>query len=782
MGQFEIGQSLPRTEDPRLLMGAGRYTDDHAFPNQAYAVFVRSPHAHADIKSIDTNAAQAAPGVIKIVTGTDYEAAGLGGLRCNMPRQGRDGKPMFQPPHSLLMKDRVRMVGDPVAMVMAETLAQAKDAAELVEVDYAPLAAITATADAMNPDAPTVWDECPDNECFFAEIGDRAATDAAFEKAAHIVKHRLTINRITANAMEPRGCVALFDTISERFTVYSPLQTPHSLRHSLAEEIFHLPDTRFRIIGEEVGGGFGMRGGNYPETPLVAWAAQLTGRPVRWICERSEGLATDNHARDNVTDAELALDSEGNFLGLRIRTLANLGAYLAAVATLPPVLNLGTLAGVYTTPAINVQVSGVFTNTNQTGPYRGAGRPEAAYVIERMIDKAAFELGIDRVEIRRRNVIPADAMPYKTGLVFTYDCGEFEKNMDAALAMADWNGFEARRAEALKRGKLRGLGIANPIEQSAGGAEVAEVRFDPSGAVTIVSGSHDHGQGHDVTFKQVLSDKLGIDSERINYLQGDTDIVPFGTGTFGSRSATLAGSAIVTAADKLIAKGKRIAAHILEASESDIEFDKGQFTIAGTDRSVAISDVAKLAFNAMRLPRDIEPGFHEIAGFNAGVQNFPNGCHVCELEIDEDTGEVEIVEYNVADDVGTVINPLLLKGQIHGGVAQGLGQALMEDLVYDPESGQLLSGSFMDYCMPKADDMPYIEVKSMSVPTKTNPLGVKGAGEAGTVGALPAVMNGVVDALAPLGIDHIDMPATPERIWQAMQKAKAANGGQGVSV
>ena len=774
MGQFAIGQPVPRTEDPRLLMGAGRYTDDVRFPGEVYVAMVRSPHAHANIESIDVARAKAAPGVLLALTGADIEAAGLGNLPCALLRQKRDGSTMFHPPHPLLLKDRVRTVGDAVAMVVAETLAEAKDAAELVEVDYTPLPAIISTAGATATDAPTVWEECPDNEAFFAELGDRAATDAAFEKADHVVRQRLIINRITANQPEPRGCVAIYDPIGERFTVHCPMSGPHGTRHMLAEGIFHLPDTRVRVIAGNVGGGFGGRSGVYPEIPLVAWAAQLTGRPVRWICERSEAVMTDNHARDNVTDAELALDGDGKFLGLRVRTTANLGAYLASLGTISPIISLGTIAGVYTTPAINVQVSGVFTNSTRTGTYRGAGRPEAAYVIERMIDKAAAELGFDRVELRRRNIIPVDAMPFKTGLVFTYDCGEFERNLDDTLDMADWQGFEARRTEARNRGKLRGMGIVIPISQTAGGAETAEVRFDPSGAVTMIMGSMNHGQGHDVAFTQILSEKLGMDSERINLIQGDTDMVPFGTGSFDSRTATLAGSALVRAADKLIAKGKTIAAHILEASETDIEFDKGQFTIAGTDRSVAISDVAKLAFNAMRLPRDIEPGFHEIAGFTAGVQNYPNGCHICELEIDEDTGAVEIINYNVVDDVGTVLNPLLLKGQIHGGIAQGLGQALMEDIAYDTETGQLLSGSYMDYCMPRADNFSSFNVVSNPVPTKTNPLGVKGAGEAGTVGALPAVVNGVVDALSPLGIDHLDMPATPERIWRAIQDAKTA--------
>ena len=665
------------------------------------------------------------------------------------------------------------MVGDYVALVVAETPALAKDAAELIEVAYDPLPAITVTAEAREPGAARVWDDCSDNEGFYIELGDRQAAEAAFAKAAHVTEMRLLINRITANSIEPRGCIGQYDRFEKRYTLYTGLQNPHGIRQKLAEDVFHLPEMRFRVVSGDVGGSFGMKGATYPEYPLVLWASEILGRPVKWTGERAEGLMTDAHARDNVSEVALALDAEGGFLGLKVLIVAAMGAYLSDRTPLPMVVNLGTLAGVYTLPAIHVEVSAVYTNTQPISPYRGAGRPEAAYVIERVIDKAAAELGLERTEIRRRNMIPETAMPYETGLVYTYDCGAFERTMDAAMAAADWQGFEARRAEAAKRGKLRGIGIATSI----GGAatlhlETAQIRFDPTGTATLMTGTMSHGQGHDTIFKQILSARLGLNTDSMRLVQGDTDQVTFGRGTFGSRSATIGGSAFVMAADKVIEKGKRIAAPVLEASETDIAFADGRFTIAGTDRSLEITEIARIAHDAARLPREIEAGLDEIATFFPETPNYPNGCHVCELEIDSETGAVETLAYHAVDDVGTVINPLLLVGQAQGGIAQGLGQALMEDLAYDPGTGQLLSGSFMDYCMPRADDLPMIEVATNPVPTATNPLGVKGAGEASTMAALPAVMNAVIDALKPLGIDHIDMPTTPERLWRAIRDAK----------
>ncbi|MBM3486535.1 MAG: xanthine dehydrogenase family protein molybdopterin-binding subunit [Alphaproteobacteria bacterium] len=769
MGQFAIGQPVPRTEDPRLLKGLGRYVDDVNLRGQAHAYVVRSPHAHARIVSIDSRAASAAPGVVLVLTGEDYARDGLGFLPVEVQRKRKDGAPMVQPPHPALVKDRVRLVGDYVALIVAETYAEAKDAAELLEVGYEPLPAVVSTAEAIKPGAPRVWDDCPDNVSWYAELGNRAAADAAFASAAHVTRAHLVIPRITANTMEPRGAIGDYDPHEERMILHVGPQNPHQQRQQLAE-IFKVPETRIRVVATDVGGSFGMKGGCYHENVLVVWAARKLGRPVKWVSERSEGLMSDDQARDNITDAELALDKDGKFLALRVRTIAAMGAYLAIRGPMPPVNNLGTLAGVYTTPAIHVEVTAVFTNTNSTAPYRGAGRPEAAYVIERLIDKAAAEMGFDRVALRRRNTIPPSAMPFKTGLVFTYDCGEFEKNMDMALEMADYAGYPARAAATRTRGRLRGLGITNTIEQAASpNIESAAVRFDPSGTVTLLIGSVSHGQGHDTTFKQILSERLGLDTDLIRLVAGDTDKITYSRGTFGSRSATTAGTALVIAADKVIAKAKKIAAHVLEASEGDIVFAGGRLTIAGTDRGIGLIEVAKIAYNPAKLPAEIEPGLDETGQFLPKVPNFPNGCHVCEVEVDPETGQITVERYAVVDDVGTVINPLLLKGQVHGGIAQGLGQALMEYVHWDHGSGQLVTGSFMDYAMPRADDLCAIEVKANAVPTKTNSLGVKGAGEAGTVGALPAVMNAVIDALAPLGVGHIDMPLTPERVWSAIR-------------
>ena len=773
MGQFAIGQGVPRTEDPRLLKGLGRYLDDVTLPNQAHAAIVRSPHAHARIKSIATAAAMAAPGVRAVLTGADYAADGLGSLPCELTRKRKDGSNMYHPPHPALVKDRVRLVGDYVAIVVADTVAQAKDAAELVEVDYQPLSAIIATEAAIKPGAPRVWDDCADNICFWSELGNKKAVEEAFAQAAHVTREKFVISRVTAVTMEPRGCLGHYDPGEDRYTLYTGLQNPHQLRQQLAAEIFSLPETKFRIIPGDIGGSFGMRGGTYHELVLVLWASRKIGRPVKWVCERSEGMMSDDQARDNVTEAALALDKDGKFLGLRVATIANLGAYLSIRGPMPPVNNLGTLAGVYTTPAIHAEVTGVFTNTNCTSPYRGAGRPEAAYVIERIIDKAAVELKFDPAELRRRNTIPQSAMPFKTGLVFTYDCGEFETIMNETLAMARYGEFEQRRGAAKARGRLRGFGMSNTIEQASGpNVETANVRFDASGGVTLFMGTISQGQGHDTIYKQILSEKLGLDSDAILVIEGDTDKVTYGRGTFGSRSAVTGGTAIVQAAQKTVEKARRIAAHKLEAAESDLEFAGGKFTVAGTDKSISLVDIAKLAHQPQLLPPEIEAGLNETAHFFPRVPTFPNGCHACEVEIDPETGTLDMVGYWVVDDVGTVINPLLLKGQIHGGIAQGLGQALFERVVWDPESGQIVTGSLMDYCLPRADDLPAIDVHAHEVPTKTNPLGAKGAGEAGTVGALPAVLNAVNNALQPLGILHLEMPATSERVWRAIQGAR----------
>jgi carbon-monoxide dehydrogenase large subunit len=777
MGQFGIGQAVQREEDPRLLRGFGEFVGDVSRPRMAYGYVLRSPHAHAKIRGIDTRAAQQMPGVLAVYTSEDLKADGIGTLKVRMPRKRPDGSPIFTSAHPGLAREETHFVGDQVAYVVAESLAEAKDAAERIEVDYEPLPSVVLTADAVAPGAPAVWANCPDNISNLFEVGDKAAVDTAFAKAHHVTREHFVISRIMHNAIEPRGIVAEYDQRFGRFTLNGCIGSIHGARRAYAEDIFKIPENRFRVVSGDIGGAFGSKGVTAPENTLALYAARKLNRPVKWVAERSECFLSDDHCRDNVTDAELALDKDGNFLALRVKTLANLGAYLSADSNLLPTFsNLGTLAGVYRTPAIHVSVLGVFTNTTATAPYRGAGRPEACYVIEGIIDRAAREMGIDRVELRRRNLIPPSAMPFKTGLVYTYDCGEFEACMDKALHHAKVESFEARRTEAKNRGKLRGLGVVNAIERAAAppGAETAEIRFDATGSVTFITGTTAQGQSHETMYKIILSDKLGIDTNDISFIQGDTDKVVWGVGTFGSRAAVIGGSAAVLAAEKVIAKGKKIAAHIFEAAEADIEFAKGTFAIAGTDKRMPIKEIARAAFMPGRIPKGMEPGLFEIGVFEPQAQTFPYGVHVCEIEIDEETGKISVERYLAVDDVGTVINELTLQGQVHGGVAQGVGQALSEAIVYDPQSGQLLSGSFMDYGMPRADDLCAIHVDEHTVPTKMNPLGAKGAGEAGTVGALPAVMNAALDALSPLGIRHIEMPLTPEKVWRAIRAARTA--------
>jgi carbon-monoxide dehydrogenase large subunit len=770
MGEFALGQPVSRFEDPRLLRGGGRYVDDIQLPRMAFGHVLRSGHAHARIRAIDTEEARRLPGVLAVLTAADWEQAGFGDLPIAAGMKTADGRPAYRPRHPPLARERVRWVGDPVAFVVAESAHRAADAGELIAVDYEPLPAIVSTGEALAPGAPRVWEDMPDNLAFVHFEGDKAATERAFAGAAHIVRRRLVVNRVTAATMEPRGAVADYSAAADQYTLYTVLQRTHGYRSELAE-ILKVPESRVRVVAGDIGGSFGMKSAIYNEVALVLLAAKLLGRPVKWTSSRSEAFLSDAQARDNVTEAELALDGEGQFLGFRVKTLAAVGAYPQSAANVF-VANLGTLAGVYRTPAMHAEVIGVYTHTNPVRPYRGNGRPEAAYVIERMVDLAARELGIEPAELRRRNMIPPEAMPFKSGLTFTYDCGEFAKNLAKALELADAAHFEARRAAARARGKLRGLGMSNTIERAAaGGFEAAEIRFDKSGTATLVSGSITQGQGHETVYKQILCDRLGLDPKEVHYVQGDTEKVALSEGTGGSRSATLGGSAVHLAAEKIVVKARAIAAHLLEAAEADIEFSDGVFKIAGTDRLLPLSEIAALAWNPQSLPPGMEPGLVASAAFAAKQQNFPNGAHVCELEIDRETGAVEIVGYSVVDDVGTVMNPLLLEGQIQGGIAQGLGQILMEDIAFDPASGQLLSGSFMDYAMPRADSLSAIHCESNPVPTKTNPLGVKGAGEAGAVGAMPAVANALADALFPLGIRHVGMPATPERLWRAIREA-----------
>lgn len=776
MREYGVGQSVPRVEDRRLLTGTGRYTDDRKVPNAAYMAVVRSPHAAAKIISIDTLPAEAMPGVVAVLTGADVEADGLGGLTCNVKRHQADGSPMVEPPHPILESTQVHQVGRAVAVVIADTLAQALDAAEAVEVDYEVLSAVSATGKALLAGVPQVWDSVPANESFVFTRGDKDAVEAAFAAAAHKVSLDYVVSRVAVNTMEPRAAIGFYDHFDDKYTLYAGVQSPHRLRAELANNILHVPEGRVRVISPDMGGGFGMRGTPFAEHGLVLWAAKRTGRPVRWTATRSESLATDYHARDNVGRSELALDENGKFLAMRIRTECSLGGYLSLSGPHSPTNNLGGLSGTYTTPAIYAEVHGVYTHTAPTASYRGAGRPEASYALERLIDAAANDLGFDPVDLRRRNLISRDSMPYDTGFVFTYDSGDFEGAMDMALEAADWAGFEARCEEAAARGKLRGIGMASVIEIAGGplpvpNEEMAQIRFAPDGTATILMGTHSHGQGHETAFRQIAQELLGLDFEDMSVVYGDTETIGHGKGTFGSRSISVGGAVLKRASEKIIERGKQIAAHLMEAAEADISFDDGEFTVSGTDRKVTFKEVARAAYTAARLPAGMELGLDESAIVLPPGPTYPNGCHVCEVEIDPDTGVVEIIRYTVADDVGVALSPMMVKGQVHGGVVQGAGQALMEEVVYD-EEGQLITGSFMDYTMPRADNFPSFNVLECGVPSKNNPFGFKGAGEAGTVGALPAVMNAVCNALKPLGIRHLDMPASPDRVWRAINDAR----------
>jgi aerobic carbon-monoxide dehydrogenase large subunit len=774
--KFGVGQPIRRVEDLRLLTGKGRYQDDQTMHRQTWCIFVRSPHAHALIRSINTDDASRAPGVLAVYTGADYANDGLSMPKASMPRKKRDGSPMFAPQRPALVIDRARYVGDPVAMVIAETLAQAKDAAELVVVDYGSLPSVTSVAEAAEPGAPPVWDENPDNISHTYERGDRQATEAAFARATQIVKRRYVITRVHAQYMEPRGAIGTYDLAEDRYTLFADVNYPHRVRNMLANMVFKVPESKVRVVCHDVGGGFGAKGWQYVEHRLTLWAARKLGRPVKWRCERSEVLMADEHGRDNVGTIELAFDDSGKIIGLRLHLLASIGAYVGSDRQfLTPFGMIGTVVGVYDIPAAYVSIDAVLSNTSPTAPYRGAGRPEAIYLIERAMEAAAQELHIDPIELRRRNIIPDAKIPFKSPLGPYYDCGKFNRNMEIALEAADYAGFAVRRDASRARGMLRGIGLANAIEQAAGPTpEYAEIRFNPSGSAILLMGTKTHGQGHETAFKQIMCGQLGIDPNDVQFIDGDTDRVAFGMGSNGSRSMVTGGTALTLAAQKVIDKGKRIAAHLLEAADADIEFADGRFGVAGTDRGLTLKQVVTSAFQPARLPPGVEPGMYEHATYAPKRDTFPNGCHVCELEIDPATGAVALLSYLVVDDVGTVINPLTLAGQIHGGVAQGVGQILMEQVVYEPGSGQLLTASFMDYCMPRAEDMCGIRIVSNPVPTEGNPLGAKGAGEAGTVGALPAVMIAVTNALEPLGVREFDMPATSDRIWRAMREARPA--------
>ena len=752
-----IGQPISRYEDPRLLRGEGRYVNDLALPGMAHIVYVRSPHARARIVSVNAAAALEAPGVLGVYTIEDLKRDGLKTTAVTLKRSRPDGSPGFWKAHPGLAEGLVRHVGDPVAIVAAETFQLAKDAAELVEVEY----------DAL-PVTDPVWEECPDNVSNVFEVGNRAATDAAFARAAKVVTRSYTVSRVHAQFLEPRGALGEWNAGEDRYTLHCDNQYPHKVREVLAG-CLGVPEHRIRVRVGDVGGAFGAKGWQHLEHRHVLWLAKKLRRPVKWSCEgRSEALLADEHARDMRAEVSIAFDAEHRILGLRSRHVSALGAYVSGDRNwLPTFANLGSLAGMYVMPAAHVHVTSVFSHTQQLAPYRGNGRPEAIYLLERLMDDAARELGVDRAELRRRNFIPPSAMPYKTALTFTYDCGEFERGFDKALKMADWAGFPARRRESEARGRLRGIGIANAIERAAAPSmEYAEVRFDSTGTATIALGTKGQGQGHETLYRQILSSKLGLAPEDVRFLDGDTDAVAWGAGTGGSRSAAVGGTALWLAGDKVIAKGKRIAAHLLEAADTDIHFAEGRFSIAGTDRGLSMKEVAKAAFAFGNLPKGLEPGLFESATFSPTQETFPNGTHVCEVEVDPDTGTLEFKNYIVVDDVGTAVNPVTLEGQIVGGIVQGIGQIVMERIVFDEESGQLLTGTFMDYAMPRAGDVGAFTMGHNPVPTKLNPLGIKGAGEAGTVGAMGAAMNAIVDAL---GTSDLQMPTTPEAIWRALQ-------------
>ncbi len=780
-----IGQAVRRREDARFLTGTGQYTDDVTMPRQTCAYFLRSPHAHANIRSIDTKAAKAAPGVVAIYVGADL--TGVNGLPCGWLITGTDGKPMNEPPHPVLAQGKVRHVGDPVAVVVAESLLEAKDAAEMIAVDYEVLPAVVSGVDALKPGAPQIHEQAPGNKCYTWALGDKAAVDAAFATAHHVSKVDIVNNRLVPNAIEPRAAVASYNRAEQSYTLYVASQNPHVERLLMTAFVLGLPETKVRVIAPDVGGGFGSKIYLYAEETALVWASKHVNRPIRWAADRSEAFISDAHGRDHVTHAEMAVDKDGRFLAMRVTTTANLGAYLSTFAScIPTILYATLLAGQYTTPAIYCEVTAAFTNTVPVDAYRGAGRPEATYVVERVVHQVGVDLGIAQDEIRRRNFIRA--FPYATPVALTYDTGNYDQTLDEAMRMADVAHFTSRKAEAARRGKLRGLGYSSYIEACglapsniagalgarAGLYEAGEVRVNPTGGVTVFTGSHSHGQGHETTFAQIVADKLGIDMANVEIVHGDTGRIPFGMGTYGSRSLAVGGTAIVKAIDKVVAKGKKIAAHLLEAAETDIEFKDGKFTVAGTDRSKAFGEVALAAYVPHIYPLDkLEPGLNETAFYDPTNFTYPAGTHICEVEIDPDTGVTEVVNFVACDDFGNIINPMIVEGQVHGGLAQGLGQALLENCVYDAKTGQLLSGSFMDYAMPRADDLPTFKVSTKVTPCTHNPLGAKGCGEAGAIGAPAAMMNAVHDALLGVGVKDIQMPASPHRVWQAIQSAKA---------
>jgi carbon-monoxide dehydrogenase large subunit len=762
MAKFGIGDSVRRVEDPRLLTGGGRYTDDTRLGQPAARLYVlRSPHAHADIKKVDTTAARKAPGVLLVLTGHDVRKAGFGDVPCLVPLDNRDGTPRADTSRPMLAIDRVRHVGDPVAIVIAETLEQAKDAAELIEVDYAPRPHVVGTFEAAQPNAPLVHDHIKNNIVFDWAMGDQKATDAAFAKAAKVVKLQLVNQRLVVNSMEPRGAICEYDPKDDRSTLWVSSQGVSMIRPVVADMILKIGSPKLRVRTGDVGGGFGMKIFVHPEYPMVVWASRELKRTVKWIPDRQEAFQSDVQGRDHVSIAEMALDKEARFVGFKVTTYAALGAYLNHFSVFIPTLaGSSMLNGLYTTPAIYVNVKGVMTNTVPTDAYRGAGRPEAAYLMERFVDHIARETGLTPDEVRARNFIKPGQLPYKTALGDTYDSGDFETVMRKGMEKADWKGFPARRAQSLARGKWRGIGMATYVEKCSGGnPETVKAVFNDDGTLSLFTGNQTNGQGHETALSQIASGRLGIDMERIRIVQGDSDVVPDGF-TGGSRTIAINGAATVGVADKIIAKGKPLAANMLEASAGDIDYKDGEFRIVGTDRKVTLFDVAKANKGALDDDFTRTPE----------ADTFPNGCHICELEVDPDTGIVEILNYTVMDDFGKALNPLLLQGQIHGGIGQGVGQALTERTIYDADSGQLLSGSLMDYAFPRADIVPSVKFDMHNSLCTTNPLGVKGAGEAGAIGAPPSVVNAIVDAIYPhTGVKHMDMPVTAASLWKAIE-------------
>ena len=779
-----IGASSKRREDIRFLTGKGQYTDDINRPGQTYAYILRSTVAHGRIAVLDVAAAASAPGVVRIFTAADF--AELGGVPCGWQVTDKNGEPMKEPKHPILAEGKVRHVGDPIAVVVAESLAEAKDAAEMIELDIEELPANIDMAAALESGS-LVHDDVPGNLCFDWEFvaENKDAVDAAIAAAHHVTTLELTNQRLVANPMEPRCAIGEYNSAQGEHTLYTTSQNPHVIRLLMGAFVLSIPEHKLRVVAPDVGGGFGTKIYHYAEEAFVTWAAKQIGRPVKWTSDRSEAFISDAQGRDHVTKVELALDAEGKFLALRCSTLANMGAYLSTFAPCVPTWLHGTLlAGNYTTPLVFTNVKAVFTNTVPVDAYRGAGRPEATYQLERTIDKAAREMGIDPVELRRRNFIQPDQYPYATPVAVEYDSGNYGAVMDKALELADRAGFEARKAESAARGKLRGMGICSYIEACgiapstlvgalgarAGLYEAATVRVNPTGSISVMTGSHSHGQGHETTFAQVVADRLGVDENMVDIVHGDTSKIPFGMGTYGSRSLAVGGSAIVKSVDKIVAKAKKIAAHLMEASDADVEFKDGAFSVAGTDKSVAWGDVALTAYVPHNFPHEtLEPGLEETSFYDPANFTYPAGAYICEVEVDPETGVVEVLNFTAADDFGNVVNPMIVEGQVHGGLAQGIGQAMLEGCVYDSE-GQLVSASYMDYCMPRADDLPNFTVDHSScTPCTHNPLGVKGCGEAGAIGSPPALVNAVVDALSGHGVTHIDMPLTPKRVWEAMQ-------------